>query len=192
MSRRESSSSRVRLPPPLLRRALLRPEPLLALLVLVAATVYFFNGFGGPSPASPVIEIAETQAPELETREVRLVRFDSNGLEAPTFASVALPDAATGRLQAIVAALREATLGEEWPEGLPAPTVFVESIGRESVAILDFRPEKHLPLTVEAEARLLASIRETLLANGADELRFLLDGEAAGVFLEHLAVPAAL
>lgn len=180
------------MPPSLLRRALLRPEPLLALLILVVAISYFINGTRAPRPVASAVEIAAPRTPEFETRDVRLVRYDANGLEAPTFASVALPEHPAERLKAIVVALREATLGEEWPEALPAPTVFVENNGRENVAILDFRPEEHLPLTIEAESRLLGSIRETLLANGADQLRFLLNGEAAGVFLEHLAVPAAL
>jgi hypothetical protein len=184
--------TRLRLSPALLRGALFRPEPLLALLVFMASALFFASGLDGRRSAAPSVEIAQPERRPVEVREVRLVRYDSDGLEIPAFARVSLPEAAAARMRAVLAALREAMLGEEWPEGLPMPTVFVESVGREVVAVLDFRPEARLSLSVEGEARLLRSIRETLLVNGADQIRFLLNGEAAGVFLEHLAVPAAL
>lgn len=183
---------KLRLPRPLLRRALLRPEPLLALLLLLAAAAFLATSFRERRPPPARVEISEPEPVALETSEVRLVRYDADGLEKPAFVSVALPQSPSGRLRAILDALREATLGQEWPEALPAPKVFVESAGREAVAVLDFRPEARLSLTVAGETRLLRSIERTVLANGADQIRFLLNGEAAGVFLEHLAVPSAL
>lgn len=183
---------RFRLPRPLLRRALLRPEPLFALLILLVSVVYFLlSGREGGTPL-PQIEISQPEERVLETQEVKLVRYDESGLENPTFASVALPEAPGDRLEAILAALRESTRGSYWPEEVPVPNVFVETVGRQSVAVLDFRPEEPVSLTVAQEMRLFRSVEATVLANGADTIRYLLRGEAAGVFLEHLAVPAAL
>ena len=183
---------RLRVPRPLLRRALLRPEVLLALVVMLAALVYYLvSGREGRLP-EPVIEISQPEERVLESQEVRLVRFDESGLENPTFVTVELPEAAGDRLEAILGALRTSMLDDAWPAELPAPTVFVESLGRQSVAILDFRPDGPVSLSVAQEQRLLRSVEATVLANGADAVRYLLGGEATGVFLEHLAVPAAL
>ncbi|MEX2543260.1 MAG: hypothetical protein WD314_15745 [Trueperaceae bacterium] len=170
----------------------MRPEPLIALLVFAVSAAFFLLGRGEQHPPPPAIEIVDPEPEALETREVRLMRYDASGLEAPVFARVALPDAAPGRLEAILDALRREMADGEWPEALPTPTVYVESLARQSVAILDFRPAGPVPLSVAGELRLLRSVQETLLANGVDQIRFLLHGEAAGVFLEHLAVPAAL
>lgn len=183
---------RLKLPAETRRQALLRPEPLIALLVFVVSAAFFVLGRGEQRPPPTAIEIVEPVPEALETREVRLVRYDASGLETPVFASVALPDAAPGRLEAILDALRLEMTDGEWPEALPTPTIFVGSVARQTVAVLDFRPEGPVPLSVAGELRLLRSVEETLLANGVDQLRFLLHGEAAGVFLEHLAVPAAL
>jgi hypothetical protein len=177
---------------PLLRRALLGPGPLLALLVLVAAGAFFLSGAITPRTAPPRIEISQPETRELEIREVRLVTYDSNGLESPSFARVALPQDPGTRLELILRALREETLGAAWPEALPVPQVFVETVDRQTVAIMDFRPQEPVSLTVAGETRLLRSIEATVLANGVDQTRFLLGGEATGVFLEHLAVPSAL
>lgn len=180
------------MPGPLLRRALLRPEPLLALLLLVAAAIYLLSATGDGGAPPPQIEIRQPEERVLETREVRLVRYDANGLESPAFVSVDLPEAPGDRLEAILGALRESMLEADWPEELPVPKAFVESMGRQNVAILDFRPEEPVPLSVAQEARLLRSVEATVLANGVEQIRYLLSGEATGVFLEHLAVPAAL
>ncbi|MEX2535901.1 MAG: hypothetical protein WD273_09935 [Trueperaceae bacterium] len=176
----------------MLKRALLRPGPLLALLVVLASAFFLLNSGSDGRSAPAQIEIRQPEQQNLETREVRLVRFDANGLESPSFAQVALPQAPGARLQAILGALREEMLGTEWPQSLPVPQAFVETVGRQNVAILDFRPQGRAPLTVEGETRLLRSVEETVLANGVDQIRYLLGGEATGVFLEHLAVPSAL
>lgn len=183
---------RIRLPRSLLRRALVRPEPLLALLLLLASTLYLLLSGDERRPPPPEIEIREPEERALETREVRLVRYDASGLESPTFASVDLPEAPGERLESILGALRESLLEGDWPEELPVPRVFVESVGRQNVAVLDFRPNGPVPLSVAQERRLLRSVEATVLANGIDRIRYLLNGEATGVFLEHLAVPATL
>jgi hypothetical protein len=189
---RSKPAVRLILPRATLRRALLRPEPLLALLVLVVSAGFFLVALGDRRAPPVAVEISEASPVELETREVRLVRYDADGLENPAFVRVALPQSAPGRLEAILGALRQEMLGQEWPEPLPVPTVYVESLARQTVAVLDFRPEGPMPLSVAGEQRLLRAVQETLLANGVDQIRYLLAGEATGVFLEHLAVPAAL
>jgi hypothetical protein len=183
---------RLTLPRATLKRALLRAEPLLALLVVAVSAGFLLVAVGDRPSSPPSVEIVEAAPASLETREVRLVRYDAQGLEAPVFARVDLPASAAGRLEAILRALRAEMVGEGWPEALPVPTVYVESVARQTVAILDFRPEGPIPLSVAGEQRLLRAVQETSLANGVDQVRFLLDGEAAGVFLEHLAVPSAL
>jgi hypothetical protein len=183
---------RIRVPRSLLRRALLSPAALLSLLVLLASTAFFVTGAANRRPAPPRIEISAPDASPTDVGEVRLMTYGADGLESPKFARVELPREPGARVEAVLEALRGETLGDAWPEALPAPQVFVETIERERIAILDFRPQGPVPLTVSGETRLLRSIEATVRANGADQIRFLLNGEAAGVFLEHLAVPAAL
>lgn len=183
---------RIRLRRQLLLRSLLRPEPLLALLVALLSLVYYWQARQERQPRFTPIEIAGVADQDLPSVDVRLVSFDAQGLEVPSFVSLELPVSTSQRLQLILEALREETLGEVWPEPLPTPNVFVENVARRQVAVLDFRPEARLSLTVSQESRLLDSVEETLLANGVDEVRYLLHGEAAGVFLEHLAVPTGL
>lgn len=164
----------------------------MALLVLVVSVVFFVSSLRRSQMPPTLVDLGQAQAPTTEMREVRLVRFDAQGLEAPSFVRVELPEDSSARLETILGALREAALDDEWPRELPTPKVFLENLGRRRVAVLDFRPQRRIPLSVEAERRLLRGVEETVLANGVDEIRFLLDGRARGVFLEHLAVPAAL
>lgn len=183
---------RLRLTGALLRRALLRPEPIIALLVLAAAVFYFVSGLAGDREPHVRVNILQQEPETVPEAEVRLILFDSAGLETPTFVTIPLPEEPAPRTASLLSALRSEALADPWPEALPVPQVYVETVDRQQIAVLDFRPSEPLNLTVEAEARLLRSIEETLLENGVDDVRYLLDGEAAGVFLEHLAVPSAL
>lgn len=183
---------RFRLTGELLRRALLRPEPIIAVLVLAAAVFYFWTGLVDNREQPAQVSILQQEPESVPEAEVRLILFDAAGLETPTFVTVPLPQEPAPRVSSLLAALRTEALADPWPEALPVPQVYVETVDRQDIAVLDFRPDEPLTLTVEAEARLLRSIEETLLENGIDDVRYLLEGEAAGVFLEHLAVPAAL
>lgn len=173
-------------------RAMRSPQFLLALLVLILAMVAIIATTEDPPEiieyALPVIE-EETLLPE----EVRLVTFDQFSLEIPLRVSVEVPRNPTGRLRVIVGAL-VATLDLQgiWPAGLELPDVFLVDMDGSATAVLDFRPPEDLDFSQEAERRLLRSIEETMLAAGADTVRFLRQGESDGVFLQNVPVPRSL
>lgn len=177
-----------------LLRALTRPQTLLAAVAFVLVCLAALPGGGGArTTRAPAVELEAFSPAELEAAEVRLVLFDERGLETPTMVRLELPDQPAARLSVVLTALRQALVERGvWPEQVPEPLVFLEAIDRRRVAVLDFRPESPPALSVGAELRLLRSVTATALENGADEVRFLLDGEGSGVFLAHVAVPSGL
>ena len=173
---------------------LLKPEVILAALLFVLGAGYLMGGLleGGAE-----LRVVELQAPEgrsMRAVEVQLVRFDPAGLEVPSFVTVEVPeDDEAGLYAATLAALRETLVADGvWPQELPAPVVFLPSVGRSSNLVLDFRFADKPSLTVAQERSLLDSIEATLAANGIDSASYLQNGQAARVFLEHLTVRSSL
>src|SRR5690606_13485659 len=89
-------------------------------------------------------------------------------------------------------ALREALLAEGvWPEALPAPRAFMETIERRSVAVVDLRPPPDLGVSVAQERAIQRAIQGTAELAGAQAVVFLRHGAPAEALLGHVAVPSA-
>lgn len=175
------------------RMALLRPQVLLGALAVVAGVAFLVAGGGPRVGAPPRVDIAPVAAATGQPTEVRLVLVDADGLERPRFVQVSLPEARDARLAAVVSALRDAMRQEgSWPAALGAPEVFVEDVNRRRVAVLDLRLDAPVAVSVSQELQLLRSIRETVLANDIDAVRFLRDGRPADTLLGHVAVASGL
>lgn len=173
-------------------RAFATPQFLSALLVLVAAVLFLAYGPRGMRPERQVIDLG---APSSETslRQVRLMLFDVSGSEQNESVSLSLPPGAGAQLSGTLAALREAMIATGvWPEELPAPQVFVETIERRAVAVIDLVVPEPVAVSVAQEHSLLRSLTATALANGVVDVRFLRNGRPQDTLLEHVAVPASL
>lgn len=176
-----------------LRRVLAKPHVLLALLLLIASALFAFRGSGARAPKPEPVETGTATLGAGVPTEVRLLLVDENGLQRPRFETVRIPQDDTGRIAAIVAALRRVLVGADvWPAGLPVPTVFAQRIDGKAVAVLDLRPSPDVAVSVGQELQLLRSIEGTVLGNGVDEVRFLRDGQPATTLLGHVAVRSAL
>ena len=173
-------------------RALLTPQALVAALLLIGA-IALLSAVDLREPAPPpTVELLSAEE-ALSEVDVRLVLVDLDGLEWQRSVRVAVPESVPGRLEAVLAALRRELLTEGvWPEGLPAPTVFLETFDRSPVAILDLRPSDEVSVTVSQELALLRALTSTAQVNGADSVRFLRFGRATPTLLGHIAVPTSL
>ena len=168
------------------------PQVIMSLVVLLAAIGAFML------TRTPPPEVTEFELPMIEqaqhvTEEVRLITYDQFGLEVPVRVSLEVPTTDVGRLGAIVDAL-VLRLGEQgdWPAGLETPTVHLVESTAGSTAVLDLAPPAGLGLDPETEERLYRAFEETLLASGVRNMRFLLNGEPQGVFLQSVRVPVSL
>ena len=175
-----------------LLRALLTPQVLVSVLLLAGA-VALLAGVDVPElPQPPTVELL-SEDETLTAADVRLVLVDLGGLEWQRSERVAVPESVPGRLEAVLAALRTALSAEGvWPDGLPAPTVFLETIDRANVAILDLHPGDDVAVTVLQELALVRALTATAQANGADSVLFLRDGRPTTTLLGHVAVPTSL
>ncbi len=172
--------------------ALLTPQVLVAGLAFVGALVVFLSTRPPTVPPPPSVDIASDDD-TLVAADVRLVLVDATGLEWQRAERVQSPPGASARLAAVMAALRQALVTEGvWPEDLPAPRAFLESIERRTVAVLDLRPPPGLGVSVAQERAIYRAIVGTAELAGADEVVFLRDGEPAATLLGHVAVPSAL
>lgn len=173
--------------------ALSRPQVLVALLLLLGAAVLFLAPVTSGDRAEGEFLLPEITPAQTVTAEVRLVTYDQFNLEVLDSSQQVVPLAPAQQLTAVLALLQAELLQSGvWPAALPAPGVFVETLNRQRVAVLDFRPAAPLPLSVAQELRLLQSIEATVLANGSDRVQFLLQGRPAGVFLLNVAVSDGL
>lgn len=173
-------------------RALLTPQVIVAALLLVAA-VALLLGVDVLEPREPPTVDLVTTEETLTAVDVRLVLVDLAGLEWQRSARISAPESVPGRLEAVLGALRESLMEEGvWPAGLAAPTVFLETFDRASVAIIDLHPGDDVAVSVVQEMALLRALTGTAQANGADEVRFLRDGRATATLLGHVAVPSSL
>lgn len=177
------------------KKALTKPHVLLALLALLSALGYLFGNMVNVSRRTkpPVVELTSAVEDAAITSEIRLVLYDSTGLERPMFLTVRLPESETERLHGIVEALRgELFRRGVWPDALPLPLVFVEQLEGRRVAVLDFDLPAPVAVPVGVELQLLRSIEATVLANDIDRVRILTNGTPRATFLGHIALPQAL
>ncbi len=175
-------------------RRLATPFVAVAALIFLASLVFFLGGHGAhvANPRPVDIKPAQPQV-QVKSQEVRLELVDPGGLARPDFVTLTLSSDPAERLQSILGALRKA-MGQagSWPQGLEIPEVYVQQVNRKQVAVLDLRESAPVAVGVGEELQLLHSIRQTVLNNGADEVRFLREGQPAHTLLGHVAVDSAL
>lgn len=175
-------------------RRLATPYVAVASLVFLASLVFFLAGHGARVGRPKLVDIKPAAAGTAGTsQEVRLELVDANGLARPDYVTLQLPKDPTARLQTILAALRQAmSQAGSWPQGLDTPEVFLQQVNRKQVAVLNLRESGPVAVGVAEELQLLHSLRQTMLNNGVDEVRFLRDGRPAHTLLGHVAVAAGL
>jgi hypothetical protein len=172
--------------------ALLTPHVLTALLAFGAAVVLFFSTRPPTIPPPPTVEIAGGDEGFVET-DVRLLLVDVTGLEWQKAERVRSRPGESALLTAVLGALRTALVEEGvWPEELPAPRAFLETIERRRVAVVDVSPPAGLGVSVAQERAIHRALVGTAELAGAADVVFLRDGEPADTLLGHVAVPSAL
>ncbi|HET9025987.1 MAG TPA: hypothetical protein VFN07_00465 [Trueperaceae bacterium] len=174
-----------------LLRAVATPQVLVACLLLVAALSQLRSPAWRPEQ-EPSIAIDRANPP-LPEQEVRLVIVDESGLERSRTVRVAVPEGASQRLSVVLGALRaELVQVGVWPSDLPAPRVFVDTLERQRVAVIDMLVPQPVGVSVGQELAMLRSLTATAEANGAERVRYLRDGQPTTTLLDHVAVPASL
>lgn len=175
-------------------RRLVTPYVVAAALIFLASLVFFLGGHGAHVASPRAVDIKPSEAsPQGQSEEVRLELVDPGGLARPDYVTLTLPSDPAARLQSILGALRKAMdQAGSWPQGLDTPQVYVQQVNRKQVAVLDLRESAPVAVGVGEELQLLHSIRQTVLNNGADAVRFLRDGQPAHTLLGHVAVDSAL
>lgn len=175
-----------------LATAVATPQVLVAGILALGAVGLIRPQRPGQGANQGVIERSDG-GQELSTQDVRVVMVGEDGSERSRSVRLALPLGASQRLAAVVAALRDELVQEGvWPNDLPSPRVFVETLDRRAVAVIDMLVPTGVAVSVAQELALLRSLTATAEANGALDVRFLRGGEPTGTLLEHVAVPAAL
>jgi len=170
------------------------PYVAVATVIFLASLVFFLGGRGAHVANPRPVDVRPTQeAPQGKSQEVRLELVDPTGLARPDFVTLTLPSDPAARLQTVLGALRNAMeQAGSWPQGLETPEVYMQQVNRQQVAVLDMRESAPVSVGVGEELQLLHSIRQTVLNNGADAVRFLRDGQPAHTLLGHVAVDSAL
>jgi len=170
------------------------PYLAVAALVFLASLVFFLGGRGAHVANPRPVDIRPARdTSQGKSQEVRLELMDPTGLARPDFVTLTLPSDPAARLQVVLGALRSAMeQAGSWPQGLETPQVYVQQVNRQQVAVLNVRESAPVSVGVGEELQLLHSIRQTVLNNGADEVRFLRDGRPAHTLLGHVAVDSAL
>lgn len=179
------------------RRIATSPQVLLPAFALVMAAIYAATAaFGPPSPALPGVPAVAAAGTETETREVRFVVVDEQGLERPAFADVVLArDQAEdpgALLSAALAALRSDRMAAGvWPASVAAPTAFVFELDRQRIAVVDVgRPGPDEGVTVAQEWAALRSIVATARVEvAADAVHVTVAGSPADAVWGHVALP---
>ncbi len=175
-------------------RRLATPYLAIAVLAFLGSAVFFLVGHGPQVSRPASVDIKPPQAnARTHSREVRLVLVDAGGLARPHFETLELPDDPAAQLETILGALRS-SMGKDgsWPQNLATPQVFVQQANRQEIAVVDMVETAPVAVGVSQELQLLHSIRQTVLANGADEVRFLRNGRPSATFLGHVAVTTGM
>lgn len=175
-------------------RRLATPQMLVAVLVFLASAGFFLAGRGPRvGKPTPVDVKPPQQSAQTHSQEVRLVLVDSGGLARPHFVTLDLPEDPAAQFEVILGALRKQMAQDgSWPQNLATPDVYVQQANRTETVVVDMRETAPVAVGVSQELQLLHSIRQTVLGNGADEVRFLRDGRPTATFLGHVAVDTGM
>lgn len=159
-----------------------RPQVLVAALLLAGAVGFYLLARPPTVPRPAAVEAPDDAPEPVATREVTLYRV-TDGLVTPILREVPAPNDPSARLEAVVVALREALVeAGDWPEALPAPSVYAVRVDRVDAAVLDL-PRRDVLLDVATQRTILDSIGRTLAEQGIDRLAFLRDGTAVDAWL---------
>lgn len=171
----------------------LSPQVLAGLVLLALGAGVLI--WGVPRDRPPLVTVDETLTEAVSgTQSVQLVLFEASPderlIETPLRRELASAEALNQQLEIILSALREAALGDLWPEALGVPTVFTFEAdnGARQIAVLDFDLPEAVAVTVDQEKRLLESIKTTMLRNGADDVQILINHRETASFLGHVAL----
>lgn len=174
-------------------RILLSPQVLLGAFLMLIGAVTLVKVL--PTERPELRQVSEDLVqPNTAAQTVDLILFEvgerGQSVERPVSVEVALPTSTNERLETILTALRDQTLGTLWPETLPLPTVFAVATdnGSRQVAVLNFILDEPVTTSVNQERQLLASIKTTLLRNGVDAVQVLVNGREGSSFLGHIAL----
>lgn len=177
---------------PRLLRAFATPQFLTSLLLLLATVLFLAYGPRGVRSERQTIDLGAPTNVATE-KQVRLVLFDLSGAERSESVTLRLPPGDGAQMAGVLVALREELVASGvWPSQLPAPRVFVATIERRKVAVIDLVPPEPVAVSVAQEYALLKALTATAQANGVSEVRFLRNGRPQEVLLEHVAVPSSL
>ncbi len=172
--------------------ALVTPQVLGALLLTVGALALLLSAPRIPPPTPVTIELGSAEA-VLRQQDATIVVVDELGLERSATHSLQLPEDQAGRLTAVLATLREASMLQGvWPEALPAPRVFALPARGGFLALIDVQVPEPVGVSVEQESALLRSLTLTAQRNGATEVRFLRNGRPTDTLLGHVAVASEI
>lgn len=167
------------------------PQFLVAFLGLLAACWFALSSPTADVPSGARVEVGAGGG-ALEERTITLVLFDQTGQSSRHDVVVAVAPGRNSLLAAALAALQAEMAAEGlWPNGLAGVRSYLVDVGAAEVAVMDLYGSG-VGITVEAERALLMSLVGTAQRNGADEVRFLRDGEPTDTLLGHLAVTSAL
>ena len=168
-----------------------RPQVLVATIVLLGSAWFAWWARPSEPPPPPDLDPGGTTSVPATLREVTLYRV-ADGIATPIPREVPSAESASGRIQAVVDALRAALMDSgDWPVSLPAPTVYALRIERDDAVVLDL-PAHDGRVDVAAERTLLASIERTLGEEGIDRIAYLVDGRAEETWLGSVATPSSL
>ncbi len=157
---------------------------LLGCVVLLLGLSSILRNLWQPYPEKISVQLQAPQVP-LQSEEVQLVVYlDPTNLDVsqPKFKTLEIPQDKPQRLLRILSALRD-NLEGLWPEALPLPIIFLH----EQTAIIHFRFENPIMLSVDKEHRLFQSIQATLKENDIAKVRILVN-EQSETFLGHIAL----
>ncbi len=170
---------------------LLRPQVLLALLLLFSALPWLWGGLTrsvAPRPPGALVVGEPTSQPARS--DVPIVVIDRDGLRRTVLVEVEAHDAFDARLSAGLEALRTALLEDgNWPASVAAPHVQSYEAQRRRVVVIDVEPLGQAPgLALMAELAALRSLQETAFAHGADEVRVIVGGSPTSTLWGQVAL----
>ncbi len=171
---------------------LLRPQVLLALLLLMSALPWLWGGLTNTAaPRPPGALLVGEPTSERAASDVPIVIIDRDGLRRTVLVEVETHDAFDARLAAALEALRTALLEDgNWPPSVAAPHVQSYDAQRRRVVVIDVAPlGETAGLALMAELAALRSLQETAFAHGADEVRVIVGGNPAATLWGQVALP---
>lgn len=168
-----------------------RPQVLAATIVLLGSAWFAWWARPSEPPPPPDLDSGGATITPTTSREVTLYRV-VDGVANPIPRAVPAAQDDSARIQAVVDALRDVLVeAGDWPDALPAPSLYALRIERDDAVVLDL-PRHDALVDVAAERTILASIERTLAEQGIDRIAYLVDGRARAAWLGNLDTASTL